>query len=77
MVKYVTIHNKGQIIQIEEGLNCKTQGGIPYLLWSKKAPVMQYLGSSEQEPVRLLGGHKGIFIGSMVFTLVPWYLQLH
>ena len=29
------------------------------MLWSTKAPAMQYLGSSEQEPVRRLGGHTG------------------
>ena len=33
------------------------------MLWlssrSKKVPAMQYLGSSEMEPVRRLGGHKG------------------
>ena len=59
VVKYVTIHNTGQKIPVEGRLNCKTQGGFLYLLWSKKAPAMQYLGSSEQEPVRRLGGHKG------------------
>ena len=41
------------------GENNLQEGGFLYLLWSTKAPAMQYLGSSEQEPVRRLGGHKG------------------
>ena len=57
VIKSVTIHNTGQKIPVEGRLNCKTKGGFLYLLWSRKAPSKQYLGSSEQEVRRRLGGH--------------------
>ena len=42
-----------------EGLiNCKTEGGFLYLLWSKKAPHQQYLGSCSREPRERLGEHR-------------------
>jgi hypothetical protein len=59
VVKSVKIHNTGQRIPVEGRMNCKTKGGFLYLLWSAKVPAVQYLGSSEQEPRRRLGGHKG------------------
>ena len=34
VVKFVTIHNTGQKIPVEGRINCKTQGGFLYLLWS-------------------------------------------
>ena len=58
VVKFVTIHNTRQKIPVEGKINCKSKGGFLYLLWSSKAPAMQYLGSSEQEPRRRLTGHK-------------------
>ena len=58
VIKFVTIHNTGQRIPVEGRINCKTQGGFLYLLWSSKAPALQYLGSSMQEPRRRLGAHK-------------------
>ena len=59
MIKSVRIHNTGQIIPVEGKINCKSKGGILYLLWSRKVPAMQYLGSSEQEVRKRLGQHKG------------------
>ena len=59
VVKSVTIHNTNQIIPVEGKINCKTRGGFLYMLWSRKAPAMQYLGSSEQEVRKRLGQHKG------------------
>ena len=55
----MTIHNTNQIIPVEGKINCKTRGGFLYMLWSRKAPAMQYLGSSEQEVRKRLGQHKG------------------
>ena len=58
VIKYVTVHNTKQRIKVEGKINCKTKGFL-YMLWSRKMPAMQYLGSSEQEVRRRLGQHKG------------------
>ena len=59
IVKSVTLYNTGQVIPVKGKINCKTKGGFLCFLWSRKAPALQYLGSSEQEPRRRLGAHKG------------------
>ena len=58
VIKFVEIKNTGEKIPVEGRINCKTGGGFPYLLWSRKDPGKQYLGSSTQEPRRRLGSHK-------------------
>ena len=58
VIKFVEIKNMGEKIPVEGRINCKTGGGFLYLLWSRKDPGKQYLGSSTQEPRRRLGSHK-------------------
>ena len=58
VIKSVKIFNTGQIIKIDQEINCKTQGGFLYLLWSEKCPEKQYLGSCLQEPRDRLGQHR-------------------
>ena len=58
VVKSVVIHNTGQVVPIEGRINCKMKGGYLYLLWSKKVPAIQYLGSSYREPRVRFGEHR-------------------
>ena len=58
IIKEVSVQNTGQKIKVEGKINCKSRGFL-YLLWSRKVPTMQYIGSSEQEVRRRLGQHKG------------------
>ena len=52
------IHNTGQVVPIEGRINCKMKGGYLYLLWSKRVPAIQYLGSSYREPRVRFGEHR-------------------
>ena len=52
VIRSVKIHNTGQEVPVEGEINFKTRGGYLYLLWSKKVPAQQYLGSSAREPRR-------------------------
>ena len=45
------------MVPVEGRINCKSQVGFFYLLWSSKAPAKQYLGSSAREPRVRLGEH--------------------
>ena len=58
MIKSVTLHSTGQVVQVEGKMNCKTRGGYLYLLWSSKAPAKQYIGSCDREPRFRLGEHR-------------------
>ena len=58
VIKTVTLHSTGQVVQVEGKMNCKTRGGYLYLLWSSKAPAKQYIGSSDREPRVRLGEHR-------------------
>ena len=58
IIKSVTLHSTGEVVPVEGRLNCKSQGGFLYLLWSSKAPAKQYLGSSAREPRVRLGEHR-------------------
>jgi hypothetical protein len=58
VIKSVKINSTGMVIPVEGRLNCKTKGGFLYLLWSAKAPALQYLGSSGQTPGERLAGHR-------------------
>lgn len=58
VIKSVKINSTGTVIPIEGRLNCKTKGGFLYLLWSAKAPALQYLGSSGKTPAERLSGHR-------------------
>ena len=51
---------------MEGSITCKTRGGYLYLLWSKKVPAKQYLGSSASEPRRRLGEHRQDIEGGRV-----------
>jgi hypothetical protein len=58
VVKSVTITSTNVVIPVEGSINCKTTGGFLYLLWSSKAPAVQYLGSSGQTPGARLTQHR-------------------
>ena len=58
VVKSVNIHNTGQTVPIEGRINCKLKGSYLYLLWSRKVPAIQYLGSSFREPRVRFGEHR-------------------
>jgi hypothetical protein len=58
IVKSVTITSTNTVIPVEGNINCKTTGGFIYLLWSSKAPAVQYLGSSGQTPGARLTQHR-------------------
>ena len=58
VIRSVKISNTGQEVPVEGRINCKTRGGYLYLLWSRKVPQQQYLGSSSREPRKRLGEHR-------------------
>ena len=66
VIRSVKIHTTGQEVQVEGRITCKTGGGYLYLLWSKKAPAKQYLGSSSREPRMRLGEHRRDVAGGRV-----------
>ena len=66
VIRSVRIHNTGQEVQVEGRITCKTAGGYLYLLWSKKAPAKQYLGSSAREPRQRLAEHRRDVAGGRV-----------
>lgn len=71
VVKKVRINSTGREIGIEGRINCKTQGGYLYLLWSSKAPTLQYLGSSTREPRFRLAEHKRDIQSGDITKAVP------
>ena len=71
VIRSVRIHTTGQEVQVEGSITCKTRGGYIYLLWSKKAPAKQYLGSSAREPRKRLGEHRRDIEGGRVEKAVP------
>ena len=58
VIKTVTIANTNTVVPVEGKITCKTTGGFIYLLWSSKAPTIQYLGSSGQTPGARLTQHR-------------------
>ena len=66
VIRSVRIHNTGQEVQVEGRITCKSKGGYLYLLWSKKVPAKQYLGSSAREPRERLGEHRRDIEGGKV-----------
>ena len=65
VIRSVKFHSTGQVIQVEGRINCKTNCGYLYLLWSSKAPNKQYIGSSSREPRFRLGEHRDIENGRL------------
>ena len=75
VVKTVTIHSTGQVLEVEGKLNCKTREGYLYLLWSSKAPAKQYIGSSDRQPSVRLGEHRRDIENGKVEKAVPKHFQ--
>ena len=58
VVQEVPIFSTGERVKVEGRLSCKTEGGyLLYLLWGKKAPEKQYLGSCGRQPMDIVGEH--------------------
>ena len=57
MVREVKIYNTGETLKIEDKMDCRTRGFL-YLVWSQKAPRVQYLGQSGQRVADRLLQHR-------------------
>ena len=56
-MREVKIHNTGDVLRIEDKMNCKTRGFL-YLVWSDKDPKVQYLGRSSRPVADRLLEHR-------------------
>ena len=57
VIKEVKVYNTGDMLKIEDNMNCKTKGFL-YLVWSDKDPRVQYLGRSSRQVAERLMEHR-------------------